>query len=143
MFDQSIRHLMQRRKIVKAPPDTSVAQAAKLMAAKDVGAVLVVEGDALAGIFTERDVVFRVVAAGRDPRTTSLADVMTRDVCTIAPEKPFGTALLVMHEKGFRHLPVLEDGRIVGIISARMAMDPELEEFESEAQRRKQFLAQR
>jgi CBS domain-containing protein len=142
MFDQSIRHLMQRRKIVKAPPDTSVAQAAKLMASKDVGAVLVVEGDALAGIFTERDVVFRVVAAGRDPRTTTLADVMTRDVCTIAPEKPFGTALLVMHEKGFRHLPVIEEGRIVGIISARMAMDPELEEFESEAQRRKQFLAQ-
>jgi CBS domain-containing protein len=143
MFDQTVRSVMQRAKIVKAPRDTPVAKAARMMASKDVGAVMVVDGEKLVGIFTERDVLVRVVAKGLDAAATSLADVMTPDPCTIAPDKPFGTALAVMHEHGFRHLPVVEAGRIVGIVSARSAMDPDLEEFESEAQRRKRYLAQR
>jgi len=140
MFDQTVRSVMQRRKIVVAPPDTRVAAAARLMAAKNVGAVMVVEDERLVGIFTERDLLIRVVARNLDAASTPLADVMTRKPLTIGPDKPFRTALAVMHEKGFRHLPVVEDGRIVGIVSARSAMDPELEEFESEALRRKRYL---
>lgn len=143
MFDMPIRSVMQRRKILKAPPATLVIKVAKLMAGKNTGAVMIVENDRLIGIFTERDMVFRVVAVGLDARTTPVVDVMTPAPITVGPEKPFGYALLMMHERGFRHLPVIEDGKLVGIVSSRSAMDPNLEEFVSEAQRRKHLLAQR
>lgn len=130
---------MQRRNVLKASPTASVSEAAALMANKNVGAVMVIEDDRLVGIFTERDVVFRVVACGLDARTTRLADVMTPAPHTIEPDRPFGYALTVMHEHGFRHLPVTENGKPVGIISARSAMDPELEDFVSEARRRKHY----
>ena len=138
-FDKPVRSVMQRRKVLKAAPETLVSKAAKLMAAKNVGAIMVVEDDRLVGIFTERDVVFRVVARGLDAQATRLADVMTRAPHTVDPDKPFGYALLVMQEKGFRHLPVIQDGKPIGIVSSRSAMDPELEEFVSEAHWRKHF----
>ncbi|HZI82996.1 MAG TPA: CBS domain-containing protein [Casimicrobiaceae bacterium] len=134
---------MQRRNLLKAPPQTLVSKAAKLMAKKNVGAIMIVEGDHLVGIFTERDVVFRVVAQGLDAGTTSLAEVMTPAPETVAPDKPLGYALLVMHERGFRHLPVIEAGKIVGIVSSRSAMDPDLEDFVSEERRREHFGKQR
>lgn len=130
---------MQRRKVLKAPPETLVSKAAKLMAAKNVGALMVVEGGRLVGIFTERDVVFRVVARGLDARTTAVSEVMSPAPHTIHPDKPFGSALLVMHENGFRHLPVVENGKPIGIVSSRSAMDPDLEEFAFEAQRRRHY----
>ena len=143
MFDIAVRSVMQRRKLLKASPRTLVSAAAKRMAARNVGAVLVAEGDRLLGIFTERDVVTRVVARGLDPRATRLSEVMTPAPLTVGPDKPFGYALSVMHEHGFRHLPVVEDGKPIGIVSARSAMDPEMEDFVTEAQRRKHFGAQR
>jgi CBS domain-containing protein len=139
MFDEPVRKVMQLRKLLKAAPETPVSKAAKQMAAKNVGAILVVEEDRLVGIFTERDVLFRIVARGLDPQATRLADVMTRAPHTVDPDKPFGYALLVMHEKGFRHLPVVQDGKLVGIVSSRSAMDPDLEEFASEAIRRERY----
>jgi CBS domain-containing protein len=143
MFDRSVRSVMSRRNVLKAPSATPVARAARLMERKNVGALLVVDGGKLVGIFTERDVVFRVVAHGLDVRTTRVGDVMSRSPQTVEPDERFGYALLIMHEKGFRHLPVVDDGRIVGILSARTAMDPELEEFVSEAERRKHLLGSR
>jgi CBS domain-containing protein len=112
------------------------------MANRNAGAVLVIEDERLVGIFTERDIVIRVVARGLDAQTTRLGDVMTPAPDTIDPDKPFGYALLRMHERGFRHLPVVRDGKVVGIVSARSAMDPSLEEFVSEAQRRKFYQEQ-
>jgi CBS domain-containing protein len=100
---------------------------------------MVVADENLVGICTERDIVFRVVAKGLDARATQLADVMTPAPQTIAPDKPFGSALLMMHERGFRHLPVVQNGRVVGMVSSRSALDPTLEEFVSEEQRRKHF----
>ena len=138
MYDQPIRRVM-RRSPVKAAPDASVRNVAKRMARRNAGAVLVVERDRLVGIFTERDVAFRVVAAGLDPDATTLREVMTRRPLTIGPEQPFGYALALMHEKGFRHLPVLDRGKVVGVVSARSAMDPELEEFRAEAHRRERY----
>ena len=136
MFSQRIRSVMKREKILMAPPETTVSKAAKLMAGKNVGAVMVVDGERLVGIFTERDAVVRVMARGRDARATQLADVMTAPPLTVDPDKTFGYALLMMHENGFRHVPVIENGKPVGIVSARNALDPEMEEFVSEAQRR-------
>jgi CBS domain-containing protein len=139
MFDQSVRSVMQAKKLVKVPPDMAVDQAALLMAKKNLGAILVVEEDRLVGILTERDIAYRVVARGLDPQATRLATVMTPAPETVDPNKPFGYALLRMQEKGFRHLPVVEHGKLVGIVSSRSAMDPAMEEFATEAHRRKHY----
>ena len=136
MFSQRIRSVMKKKSVLKAPPDTTVSKAAKLMAKKNVGAVMVVEEEKLVGIFTERDAVFRVMAQGRDAKATRLSEVMTVEPQTVDPDKSFGYALLIMQEHGFRHVPVIENGKPIGIVSARHALDPEMEEFVSEAKRR-------
>lgn len=137
MFDQPVRSIMERKKFLAAAPETSVSNAARMMEDKNVGAVMVVENEHLVGIFTERDAVFRVIARGRDAQTTRLADVMTAAPHTVDPGKSFGYALLLMQENGFRHVPVIENGKPVGIVSSRNALDPDMEEFVSEEQRRK------
>ena len=137
MFSQRIRDVMEKGKLLTAPPEITVSDAARLMANRNVGAIVVVEGERLVGIFTERDVVFRVVARGRDVQTTRVADAMTRAPLTVDPNKTFGHALLMMHENGFRHVPVIENGRPIGIVSARNALDPDMEEFVVESHRRK------
>ena len=137
MFSQRIRSVMEKKKLLTAAPETTVIQAAKLMAKKNVGAVVVVENERLVGIFTERDAVFRVLAQGRDAKTTKLVEVMTSEPKTVGPDKTFGYALLLMHNNGFRHTPVVENGKLIGIVSSRNALDPEMEEFVSETQRRK------
>ncbi len=137
MFGQRIRSVMEHKKVLIAPPDTTVSTAAQLMATKNVGAVMVVEQERLIGIFTERDAVYRVVARGLDAQTTPLSEVMTTSPRTVDPDKTYGFALLMMYENGFRHVPVIENGKLIGIVSTRNALDPELEEFVSEAERRK------
>lgn len=137
MLGTAIRNLLEPRKLVVASPQASVAEAARLMLENKVGAVLVVEDDAVAGIFTERDALFRVMALGRDPAKTALREVMTAAPYTVTPDETLGYALLLMHEHGFRHVPVIENGLPVGVISARYALDPDLEEFTAEAERRR------
>jgi CBS domain-containing protein len=137
MLGLPIKSVIEPRKLVVATPHTSVGQAARLMKEGKVGAVLIVDEGLLVGIFTERDALFRVMASGLDPESTVLRDVMTRDPITVAPDETFGYALLLMHENGFRHAPVVEDGRPIGVVSARHALDPDLEEFTAEAERRK------
>ncbi|HEX5629425.1 MAG TPA: CBS domain-containing protein [Usitatibacteraceae bacterium] len=136
MYSMRVKSVMERKKLLVAPPGTSVAKAAKLMAKKNVGAVMVVVDKRLAGIFTERDAVFRVIAAGLDPGTTTIGEVMTPDPVTVDPKEIFGRALLAMHDGGFRHVPVVENGEPIGIVSSRSALDPEMEEFTAETQRR-------
>lgn len=137
MLGLPIKSVIEPRKLVVAAPDTSVSEAARLMKEGKVGALLVVQDGLLIGIFTERDALFRVMAGGLDPDSTLLRDVMTRDPTTVTPDESFGYALLLMHENGFRHAPVVEQGRPVGVVSARHALDPDLEEFTAEAERRK------
>ena len=137
MFGMPIRSVLQPRAPVVASPQTSAAAAAALMQREKVGAVLVVEDGRLVGIFTERDAVYRVMAVDRNPQLTLLSEVMTRDPKTVDPDESFGYALLLMHENGFRHAPVVENGRPIGVVSARHALDPDLEEFAAEAERRK------
>jgi CBS domain-containing protein len=137
MFSTPVSEIMDSRKLLLAGPQTTVREAANSMVARGVGAVLVVEGDRLLGIFTERDIVFRVVACGLDSAATPIGEVMTANPKTIAPEKSFGLAMLLMHENGFRHLPVVEEDVPIGIVSSRSALDPDLEEFVAEERRRK------
>lgn len=137
MLELPTRSVLERRKLVSAAPEASVDDAARLMKESRVGAILVVERGRLVGIFTERDAVHRVLAARRDPCTTRLRDVMTGDPVTVSPDESFGYALLLMHDHGFRHVPVVENGRPIGVVSTRHALDPDLEEFAAEAERRK------
>ncbi len=142
MFSLKVRDVMELRPLT-APPGASVGKAVKMMARDKTGAVMVVDNGRLSGIFTERDAVFRVMAADRDAGTTRLAEVMTADPKTVDPDKSFGYAMLLMFENGFRHVPVVENGKLIGIVSARNALDPDLEEFVVESQRRKQILSER
>ena len=143
MFSRRVKDVMEGRKLFTAPPGMTVSEAAKQMAERKIGAVLAVDQGDLVGIFTERDAVFRVIAKDLDPRATRLADVMTFSPTTIAADESFGFALMLLHQNGFRHLPVIENGRLVGIVSARNALDPDLEEFAAEARRREYFLHKR
>ena len=143
MYSLPLRKVLESRALVTAQPDMPVQQAAKLMAAHAVGAVLVVDEECLVGIFTERDLAFRVVAAERDVHATTLAEVMTPGPKTAGPDNSFGYALLLMHENGFRHVPVVENGRPIGVVSSRHALDPDMEEFTAESHRREQIQRQR
>jgi CBS domain-containing protein len=135
-MDRPVRSIIENQAAVTATAGMTVAAAARLMKGKRIGAILVVERGRLAGIFTERDALFRVIAEGRDPAITKLAEVMTENPRTIAPDRPFGHALHLMHEGEFRHVPVVENGRPVGIVSARDALGPDLRQFISDLDQR-------
>ena len=132
MPHRSVRDVIERQKPLTATGKTNVAAAARMMKKRNVGALMVVDGGRLTGIFTERDALFRVLGEGRDPATTKVAEVMTTEPKTIEADKAVGHALLMMYDGGFRHVPVVERGRPIGMISARDALGPELQEFQSE-----------
>ena len=98
-------------------PGTTLMEAARTMAERDIGDVLVVDGANLVGIVTDRDVVVRAVAAGLDPRTTRLNEIVTRDPVTIDPDQPVTRAAELMRENATRRLPVVEGDRPAGIVS--------------------------
>jgi CBS domain-containing protein len=132
MPQRPISSLIPGQRILTLPKETPVQEAAQRMRDLKVGAAMIVAKEKLIGIFTERDALFRVIAEGRDPATTPVSTVMTRNPQTISADRPFGHALHMMYEGGFRHVPVVEDGRPIGMVSARDALGPELEEFESQ-----------
>ena len=112
--------------VIKSPqdlatvtPKVSVAEVSELMATRRIGAILVVEKGKLAGIFTERDALVRVIAKGVDPKKTTVGEVMTKNPDTIQPTESVQTALDLMAERGYRHLPVMDEGQLYGIISIR------------------------
>lgn len=98
-------------------PETSIREACRQMRTRRVGAILVADSDRLVGIFTGRDAVCRVLAEGLDADSTKLADVMTASPDTIAPDKMAIDALLQMQDGGYRHIPIVAEGRITGIVS--------------------------
>ena len=138
MSARTIRSIIEGQELVTAQKTVSVREAAQLMREHKVGAIMVVEGEKLAGVFTERDALFRVVAEGRDPGTTELGAVMTPDPKTVQADSLFSLALQMMYEGGFRNVPVVENGSPVGLVSARDALGPELKEFVYEMLRQEQ-----
>lgn len=99
-------------------PDTTVAAAVDIMNATNVGSVLVMDGTRLVGIFTERDVLRRVVGKRMAAEKTPVSAVMTRELAVMRPTSTVADAMAVVSEKRVRHLPVVEDGRVLGVISA-------------------------
>ncbi len=104
-MERPVRAIIEDQRPVTAAADMTVASASRLMKQRRVGAILVLDKGRLAGIFTERDALFRVIAEGRSPDATTLAEVMTPNPRTIAPDRPFGHALHLMYEGEFRHVP--------------------------------------
>lgn len=129
MTARTIRDIIEGQGSVTAQTTMCVAEVAAVMKGHKLGAILVLEGPRLAGIFTERDALFRVAAEGLDPKVTTMAEVMTRDPVTVGADKPFTDALEIMHGGQFRHVPVLDDDEPIGMVSSRDAMGPELEQF--------------
>lgn len=136
-----IRDVIKHQKIVAMPRATSVAEASREMAKRRIGAVVVVEDGKLAGIFTERDGLFRVLAEGRDPLSTTLGEVMTSNLTTISPDRSLLHALHLMHEHGFRHMPVVAEGSPVGMLSIRDALDYELVHFLKDIEKKEALTA--
>ena len=130
-----VREIIQRDRPLVGRPEDTVGTAAARMAAHRCGSILVCEDEKLRGIFTERDLLARVVADGRDPATTRLAEVMTRDPATIGSTASVAEAVRQMDEGCFRHLPVLEGEHVLGVVSLRdvpievmAGLRPELEQ---------------
>jgi CBS domain-containing protein len=113
----SIAELINDRDVITANPLLTAREAARLMARKRVGAVVVVEDGRVVGMFTERDLMNRVVAADRDPDTTTLGEVMTPDPQAVTPDVEVETVIAWMLSGRFRHLPVLEGPHLAGIVS--------------------------
>ena len=125
---KSIKSIIGDRDTATVDRSSSVAAAARLMAARNVGAVPVLDGDRLAGIFSERDVLNRVVAAGRDPQSTLVADVMSSGLVVAELFENCETCLSRMKQAHVRHLLVLDKGRLAGILSLRDLLAADLDE---------------
>jgi CBS domain-containing protein len=103
--------------ILSVSPETTVFEALQVMAEKNVGALLAVEGTRLVGIFSERDYARKVILKGKSSKDTPVREVMSCDVLYVRPEQTVEECMALMTDKRVRHLPVLEEGRLVGLIS--------------------------
>ena len=115
----SVRQLLDRkgRQVFAIPPGAAVLDAIRLMAERHVGALLVMEGDRLAGIVSERDYARKVILLGRSSADTPVREIMTAAVITVQPETPVEACMQIMTECRVRHLPVIEGGHVVGMVS--------------------------
>lgn len=110
-----VRELMTAEP-VSCGPDDPCAQAATLMKQEDCGSIPVVRDGKLVGIVTDRDIVVRAVAAGKDPKSTAVSEIMSADPVTISPDEDAAEAARMMADRQVRRLPVVEDGRLIGIV---------------------------
>lgn len=116
---KQIAELIQGQTLTVVEPSSNVRNAARTMSERNIGAVAVVDSGRLTGIFSERDLMSRVVAAGLDPDQTNVDLVMSKDLVVADPKDDLESALQKMHAIRARHLPVVDDGRLVGMISLR------------------------
>jgi CBS domain-containing protein len=142
MPNRPVRDCIRRKEALVAEAGASVQHAARLMAHACCSSILICDGDVLRGIFTERDLLVRVVAAGLDPETTTLGEVMTANPDTIEAAAPVIDAIRRMDEFSYRHMPVLDGGRVIGVVSwrdlpfeDRSKLQPELEHRHALAER--------
>jgi len=114
-----VQQLLDRKgdEVISIVQDASVFDAIKLMADRGVGSLLVMEGDELKGIVTERDYARKVIIKGRSSESTPVADIMTTELVTASPTQSVNDCMNMMSERRIRHLPVVIDGRVAGLIS--------------------------
>jgi CBS domain-containing protein len=129
----TIKDLLRNRTIHYVQPTQTVLEAARYMVECNVGAVPVLDGTRLVGIFSERDLMKRVVSESRDSSTTRIADVMSTDLRMVTPNSSSEEAMCVMQNHGVRHLPVCDGPTLVGFLSLRDLLRCHLDEKSSEA----------
>jgi len=119
MMETTVRQLLNRKgpEIWSTHPEETVFEALKLMAQKGIGALLVMDGMRLAGIFSERDYARKVILKGKSSHETPVREIMTAKVVFVRPEQSMTECMALMTDKRIRHLPVLEDDQVVGVIS--------------------------
>ena len=116
---KTVKEILQAKsqKLLSITPEASVLDALKLMAEKEVGALVVLEGDKLAGIFSERDYARKVILHGKSSSNTPVSEIMTHKVVCVGPDQSVEDCMALMTDKRIRHLPVLEEKRVMGVIS--------------------------
>ena len=129
----TIRDLLNHRTIHYIQPEQTVFEAANYMVSCNVGAVPVLDGTRLVGIFSERDIMRRVVTEGRDPLVTRIADVMSTRLSTVTPGDSSEEAMALMQSRGIRHLPVCDGNMLVGFLSLRDLLRCHLDEKSADA----------
>jgi len=107
-----------RSGIQSVGPEAFVTECVRTMSSAKIGALLVLNGEKLAGIFTERDALNRVLAAGLDPRSTKVSEVMTKDPISVSPSTSVGEAMELVTRRRFRHLPVVDNGKVLALVSS-------------------------
>lgn len=118
--DTPLRTVMEGRSAVhSAPADALVTECTRKMTEKKIGSLMIMDNEKVIGIFTERDALNRVLAGGRDPNWTKVCEVMTGNPYCVSPETTVGEAMAVVTRRGFRHLPLMEKGKLSGIMSTR------------------------
>ncbi|HRE14528.1 MAG TPA: CBS domain-containing protein [Usitatibacteraceae bacterium] len=106
-------------RMVSVKPEDTVLEALKIMAREEIGAAIVMTGDRLAGIFSERDYARKVILKGRSSETTRVEEIMTANVVCVSPRARSRDCMALMTEKNIRHLPVVDEGRVIGMVSIR------------------------
>ena len=137
-----LRHVFERRKVVTAGSDASVYEVVRVMTDAGVGAIPIVDDDRLVGIFSERDLMTRVVVPRLDPEGTRVREVMTREVVTATLEDHVDFCVEKMRKAGCRHLPVLAGDRVIGVLSMRDLLIDEVEEQGLEIRHLRAYLHQ-
>lgn len=137
---KTVGELLRPRPVVFVRPDASVHQAVRLMAEKRVGAVTVVEGDRLVGIFSERDVMTRVVLPRKDIDATKVGAVMTTDLFVASPTDSIDACVQTMHRRDFRHLPIVEKGRLIALVSLRELLQTDLDVKDGEIRAMEEYI---
>jgi CBS domain-containing protein len=119
MIMTTVRTVLQAKKneLWSIHPDAVVFEALKIMAEKNIGALLVMQKETVVGIFSERDYARKIILKGESSRTTAVKDVMTSAVLTVNPEQSIDECMALMTEKHIRHLPVVENEKLIGLIS--------------------------
>ena len=124
--------IVREREAYTLNQNWTVLEAARYMAEKRIGAAAVLDGDCVVGVFSERDLMTRVVVPGRQADQTRVAEVMTREIVIGHPEESYEQGLQRMQQAKCRHLPIVEDGRFLGFISLRDLLQVEIEEKDEE-----------
>lgn len=135
-----IRNLLKGQVTVSAEVHQTVLEVAGKMVDHNIGAVPVLEDGQLVGIFSERDLMNRVVVGGKDPARTAVSEVMTDDPLTVGPNDSVDTCMTLMRRHGFRHLPVCEGGDLKGVVSLRDILLHDLDEKDDEVRMMRAYL---
>ena len=136
-----IQSLLTGRSVLTMRAEATALDAAKEMSRNKVGAILVTDsGDRPCGIFTERDLMVRVVVAGRDPASVRLEEAMTREVFTAPPEAKVADVRRELQERHIRHLPVVRDGRVIGVLSLRDLLRADLEQAANDLSETRRYI---